>query len=53
MYIQDFDETVPTPVISKLFGVAVLLSNLYEPTPNLRLTAISESDLYQFNLYKF
>jgi len=53
MYIQDTDETVSTPVISRLFFTAILLSNLYEPTRYLRLTAISEWNLYQFNLHKF
>jgi len=53
MYTQDIDENFSTPVISRFFGIAVLLSKLYAPTPYLRLTAISESNLYQFNLHKF
>jgi len=33
MYIQNIDETVSTPVISRLFVVTILLCSLYEPTP--------------------
>jgi len=53
MYIQDTDEILSTPAISMLFFTAILLSSLYEPTPYLRLTAISQRNLYQRNLHKF